>query len=316
MTDGHGRDGARLGPNGEAEHPQPVQPAAEPTPHHEHDLGEAQGPIPYLDRRERREVESRVALRPQVIHETIRLEGEAELLRPTSGLAWSGLAAGLSMGFSLITEGALRSHLPEADWATLITKLGYPVGFLIVVLGRQQLFTENTLTPILPLLVRRNLQTLMEVARLWGVVLAANMLGVTAFTALIAGTEIAGPEMHQAFAQIGRDVTAGSPLTLLLRGIFAGWLIALMVWLQPAAESARFWVIVAITYVIGIGSFPHIVAGSIDALYLVFTGELAIGAFLVQFFIPTLVGNIIGGVSLVAALNHAQVVAGEPADTA
>jgi formate/nitrite transporter FocA (FNT family) len=64
-------------------------------------------------------------------------EGQDELARPSSALFWLGLAAGLSMGFSLITEGLLRTYLPEASWQLLVSKLGYRVGFLIVILGRR-----------------------------------------------------------------------------------------------------------------------------------------------------------------------------------
>lgn len=109
------------------------------------------------------------------MHETIRLEGEEELKRSNSALAFSGLAAGLSMGFSLIAQGLLQAHLPDAGWTPLVVNWGYSFGFLIVVLGRQQLFTENTLTVILPLLVRRDRKTLLAVARLWAIVLVANL---------------------------------------------------------------------------------------------------------------------------------------------
>src|SRR3954451_25035553 len=87
-----------------------------------------------------------------VIYRAVLKEGMEELERPSSALFWSGLAAGLSMGASLIAEGLLSSHLPDSEWKPLVTKLGYSVGFIVVILGRQQLFTENTLTPILPLM--------------------------------------------------------------------------------------------------------------------------------------------------------------------
>src|SRR5579864_2814438 len=119
---------------------------------------------------EEKQVQERVAIGAHVVHETIRREGEEELKRPSSALAWSGLAAGLSMGFSLVAEGLLAAGLPHAPWATLISKLGYSVGFLIVVLGRQQLYTETTLTVVLPLLSRRNLSTAISVLRLWTIV--------------------------------------------------------------------------------------------------------------------------------------------------
>src|SRR4051812_30163477 len=101
-----------------------------------------------LSRQEHEDLAEHKHPRAQVLYEAIRSEGEQELDRPVSALAWSGLAAGLSMGFSFIAMGLLRAALPDAGWAKLVVALGYPVGFLIVIVGRQQLFTENSLTPI------------------------------------------------------------------------------------------------------------------------------------------------------------------------
>src|SRR5579871_3997096 len=131
----------------------------------------------HLTRDELKEAKERSSVTVHVVHEAVRREGEEELKRTTSALAWSGLAAGLSMGFSLILEGLLRSKLPEAPWRPILSKFGYSAGFVLVILGRQQLFTENTLTPILPLFHRMDTPTLRNVARLWAVVLSANMLG-------------------------------------------------------------------------------------------------------------------------------------------
>src|ERR671926_1029021 len=117
---------------------------------------------PELSEQELEEVERRSSPRTEVVYEAIREEGEGELKRSSATLAWDGLAAGLSMGFSLVAEGLLRSHLPDAEWRPLVAKLGYPIGFLIIVLGRQQLFTENTLTAVLPFLQRFNVRTLLN----------------------------------------------------------------------------------------------------------------------------------------------------------
>ncbi len=111
---------------------------------------------------EKKQVEDRVAIGAHVVYETIRREGEEELGRKASALAWSAFAAGLSMGFSFIAEGLLTAHLPDRPWRLLISRVGYSVGFLIVILGRQQLFTENTLTVVLPLLLRKDLSTLLD----------------------------------------------------------------------------------------------------------------------------------------------------------
>lgn len=261
-------------------------------------------------RHEEKKVQERVAIGPHIVYETIRREGEAELRRSSSSLAWSGLAAGMSMGFSLIAEGLLAGHLPDRPWTPLLSKLGYSVGFLIVVLGRQQLYTETTLTVILPLLSRKNLKTALSVLRLWSVVLFANLAGTFLFALCVGRIPILPPQIQQSLIQVSHGATDGSFGVIFMRAIFAGWLIALMVWLLPAAESARVSIIIIITYLIGLGGFNHVVAGSTKSLLLVVAGMETWTSFLVRFFFPTLLGNIVGGVSLVAFLGHAQVVAG------
>ncbi|MGB6484682.1 MAG: formate/nitrite transporter family protein [Candidatus Acidiferrales bacterium] len=265
---------------------------------------------PISTKMEKKQVEERTAIGAAVVYEAIRMEGEDELLRPAQALAWSGLAAGLSMGFSFIAEGLLAAYLPNEPWAHLISRLGYSVGFLIVVLGRQQLFTENTLTVILPLLAHRSRTVLNRVLKLWAVVLVTNVAGTYLFALCVAHVPIFEPPVRQALIAIGKAHLSLGFGEVFIGAIFAGWLIALMVWLLPAAESARVSIIVLITYLIGLGSFGHVIAGSTTVLFLVALKTTSWGAYLGSFFLPTLMGNIIGGVSLVAALGHAQVVGG------
>jgi formate/nitrite transporter FocA (FNT family) len=256
------------------------------------------------------EAEERSSPSGAVVYKAILKEGEDELKRSSSALFWSGLAAGMSMSFSLIGEGLLRSFLPNEHWRPAVAKLGYSVGFLIVVLGRQQLFTENTLTPILPLLQKKKSDVLFNVLRLWTIVLLANLIGALVVALVIARTSVFELHARSVFLAIGHEALAPAWLTILLRGIFAGWLIALMVWLLPFAESARVWVIIIITYIVGLGHFSHIIAGAVEVFSVAAAGEAGWLGVIGHYLIPTLLGNIIGGVTLVAAINHAQVVAG------
>jgi formate/nitrite transporter FocA (FNT family) len=180
-----------------------------------------------------------------------------------------------------------------------------------VILGRQQLFTENTLTVVLPLLLRKDLATLLRMLRLWGVVLSANLVGTGLFALAIAKTAIFDEHTRQCLMQIGASHIGAGFGTVLVRALFAGWLIALMVWLLPGAESARVSIIIIITYLVGISGFNHIIAGSTTMFFLVFSHSISWGTYTTQFFIPTLLGNVIGGLALVAALGHAQVVGGK-----
>src|SRR3954465_8369013 len=252
--------------------------------------------------------EERTSPSAHVVYEAIRREGHHELERKTSSLAWSGLAAGMSIGFSFLSEGLLKHALPAAPWEPLVTKLGYAVGFLIIVLGRQQLFTENTLPVILPLLLRRATRVLFAVLRLWGIVFAANLIGALIIAFILAKASVVEPEVHRVLDVVAIDAIGPPFAVMVLRGIFAGWLIALMVWLLPTAESARIWVIILLTYLIGLGHFPHIIAGAVEMFYLAVSGIRSWGEVISGYMVPTLIGNMIGGVALVAALAHAQIV--------
>ena len=260
---------------------------------------------------EAHKVQERVAVGANVVYETVRLEGEAELARPAVALAWSGLAAGLSMGFSLLAEGALMARLPDSPWRPLIARAGYSIGFLIVILGRQQLFTENTLTVILPLLLHKKMSTLLNVIRLWVVVLSANIVGTFLFAEFVARLHFLDPTLQRSLLEIAQSHIGPGFWTVFFRAIFAGWLIALMVWMLPDAETSRVFIILTMTYLIGIAGLSHIIAGSTSVFFLVASGKLSFARYFTAFFLPTLTGNIVGGVSLVAALAHAQVVGGK-----
>jgi formate-nitrite transporter family protein len=272
-------------------------------------VADPDSPISTID--EAKKVQERVAIGARVVYEAVRLEGEDELERPGAALAWSGLAAGLSMGFSFLAQAALQSKLPDSLWRPAVTCAGYSVGFLIVVLGRQQLFTENTLTVILPLLVHKDRATVTKVLRLWGNVLSANIVGTFLFALVIARLQFLDPAIQRSALEIAQAHIGPSFWVVLLRAIFAGWLIALMVWMLPDAASSRVVVIVILTYLIGLAGLSHIVAGSTTVFYLVALGKLPLTQYFTAFFFPTLIGNVIGGVSLVAALAHGQVVGGK-----
>jgi formate/nitrite transporter FocA (FNT family) len=253
------------------------------------------------------DIEEASRLRAPMIYEVVRREGEQEMRRPLTSLWWSGLAAGLSISFSLLAEGILRRHLPDAPWRPLIMGFGYSVGFLIVVLARQQLFTENTVTVVLPVAAEFTLANLGRLGRMWSIVFAANMTG-TLFAALFCTfTPVLTPDLRGAMLEISREMMANGWAEMFVRGISAGFLIAAMVWLIPSAEGAQFLVITLMTWLIAIGGFTHIVAGSVEAFMLVVNAEIGLGQMLLGFTLPVLLGNIIGGTVLFALISYAQV---------
>ena len=252
-------------------------------------------------------IAGRVRLRAAIIYEIVRAEGVRELGRPTASLFWSGFAAGLSIAFSLVAEGVLYAHLPEAPWRHLVASFGYTTGFLIVVLGRQQLFTENTITAVLPVIGAAEFGELRRMLRLWGLVLASNLAGTVVIAGLFAHAPLFEPEVYDAMTAVALHFFELSAAEMFWRGVVAGWLIATMVWLLPAAETAAIWVVLLITYVIALAELSHVIAGAVEANFLVFLGEIGPGTAVFSFLLPTLAGNIVGGSALFALLSYAQV---------
>ncbi|MEO8189795.1 MAG: formate/nitrite transporter family protein [Acidobacteriota bacterium] len=242
------------------------------------------------------------------IYENISDAAEEELERPATDLIWSAIAAGLAIGFSFLAAAFLASLVPEA-WKTAAHAVGYPLGFIFVVLARQQLFTENTLEPVIPLLRKPEWSTFRKVAALWAVVFAGNMLGAVVFAWAAARTEMLDRKLTEPLLRLARESTEGGFGIVTYKAVFAGWLIALMAWLVAStlstfAQISLIWLSTAPIAALG---FRHSIAGSVEAFYRTFSGDAPWGRMLGGFVVPCVLGNIIGGVLLVALLNHKQV---------
>lgn len=253
------------------------------------------------------EIEQRARLNTPKIYEILRREGEEEMERPAVSLWWSGVAAGLSMSLSLLTQTVLQSHLPDTAWRPLVTSLGYTTGFLVAVLARHQLFTENTITAVLPVASELTLRNLLRMGRLWGVVLAANFAGTLAAALFYFYAPVIDPGLRGAMLEIAHHALEPAPAAMFFKAIGAGFIIAAMVWLMPSAQTTQLHVIVLMTYLIAAAGFAHIVAGSLEAFMLVLDGRLALWPMLSGFVAPTLAGNIIGGTLLFALISYGQV---------
>ncbi|MGI4879617.1 MAG: formate/nitrite transporter family protein, partial [Janthinobacterium lividum] len=243
----------------------------------------------------------------KVVHEVIRIQGDDELSRPALSLICSAFAAGVGISASVLAEAFLHQRLPDASWTPLVTSFGYCVGFVIVILGNLQLFTENTITVVLPVAVKPSLGNFGRLGRLWGLAIVANLAGTLLVAAMLAHRMIVSSEQLDAAVAVSARLLDNDALTTLLRGIPAGFLVASIAWILPNARGSEFWVVVMITYVIAIGGFSHVVAGSAEAWLLWLTGKASLGWALGGFIGPALAGNIIGGTGLFAVLAHGQV---------
>ncbi|MEG1250123.1 MAG: formate/nitrite transporter family protein [Citrobacter sp.] len=251
--------------------------------------------------------EDRLPSRAMAIHEHIRQDGEKEMERDAMALLWSAIAAGLSMGASLLAKGIFHVQLEGVPGGFLLENLGYTFGFIIVIMARQQLFTENTVTAVLPVMQNPTIGNFGLLMRLWSVVLLGNIIGTGLAAWAFEYMPIFDEETRDAFVKIGMDVMKNSPAEMFANAIISGWLIATMVWMFPAAGAAKIIVIVLMTWLIALGDTTHIVVGSVEILYLVFNGTLHWSDFFWPFALPTLAGNICGGTFIFALMSHAQI---------
>lgn len=260
-----------------------------------------------LTKEEEHQAEDRASIDSNVVHEVVRREGHDELRRPLASLFWSGLAAGIAINTSILGQSLLEQALPDTPWRPAISSIGYTLGFLIIILGRLQLFTESTLSAALPVATNPTLKNIGRIARLWLIVLVANLTGSFLIMALLSIDAIGFPEHTQGMLELSRKLLDHDPMTTLRGGIPAGFLLAAVAWSLPVGRKQEFWIVFFFTYFVALGGFSHVVAGSGEAWLLWLSGEASLGFALFGFILPALAGNIIGGTLIFALLAHAQV---------
>lgn len=261
-----------------------------------------------LSEAEEVEVEELAAPRAPVIYEVVRRQGEEELRRPIGSLFWSGIAGGMAIMLSVIGQGALLNKLPAAlPWRDAAADAGYSLGFIIVVLGRMQLFTEQTIVAVLPVMAAPTWRKLGIVARLWVIVFLANMTGACVAAFIDVWCHITDPALLRAMLTVSHHLLDATPLDLLLRGVPAGFLIASIAWIRAGTSGADFWIVLSLTAAIALGDFTHVVAGAAETFLLLVAGQVGSIHAVAAIILPVMVGNIIGGTGLFALLAHAQV---------
>ncbi|MBV9841948.1 MAG: formate/nitrite transporter family protein [Sphingomonadaceae bacterium] len=260
-----------------------------------------------LSEAEEREVEEHSPPSAKVVHTVVSRQGDDELDRPVGSLFWSGIAAGVAIISSLSASGALETYLPASTWKHVVVSLGYPLGFLIVILGRLQLFTEHTMVAVLPFAREPSARNLKRVARLWSIVLIGNLLGAAAVAALVVFGRTQSPEVLRGMQTVAGHLLRETPLELLMQGIPAGFLIASVAWIRSATTDSGFWIVGTLTYTIALCGFSHVIAGAAEAFLLLWSGLAPLGWLVAGFLLPVFVGNVLGGTGLFAVLAHAQV---------
>lgn len=244
------------------------------------------------------------------IFRKVEENAQGEIRRSTNALAFSGLAGGMSMGLTGIGVASAMVALDHTAGRDFVAYMLYPIGFVAVIIGRAQLFTENTLYPVALILSER--RHVLETARLWGVVFSCNVIGAIAFAALAVCTNALNPDIHSTLVHLGSLAVAGSNSHIFWSGVIGGWIIALVAWLVTASHwtIGQIAVIWLLTFVVGVGHFSHCIASTGEIMSAVFAGAVPFSRYL-QWLALATTGNIFGGVTIVTLLNFGQVKAGE-----
>jgi formate/nitrite transporter FocA (FNT family) len=255
-----------------------------------------------------RQPETGTRLSALEIHENIRAPAVEELERPASSLLFSSLAAGMLIGFSFLASG-FASYYAADPYKHAFASMAYPLGFIFVIMGRSELFTENTLEPVIPLLHKRDAKTLRQLLRMWGLLIVGNLVGALIFGWILGATNIIDPTLHPSLQKIAGEAIQGGFGEVFYKAIFGGWLIALLAWLLASTVDsiAQLFLIWVTTAPISAFHFRHSIAGSVEVFYRAASGTSGWGEALGGFVVPALIGNAVGGVILVALFNYAQV---------
>ena len=241
-------------------------------------------------------------------------EATTELERPAEGLFLSALSAGLDIGFGPLLMAAVAT-LAVGVWSeaatTLVLANLYSVGFIFVVLGRSELFTEHTTLAVIPVLDGR--ASLTDLGRLWGLVYAGNILGASVFAVLaVAVAPAFGIADQSAFVFIGEKLVGHSAGVLFAGAVLAGWLMGLLSWLVSAAQEtvSRTLFVWVVATTIGITHLPHSIAGTVEVLAAVLVDPAMGLATFAEFLVVSSGGNALGGGVFVALLKYGHVVRG------
>ena len=236
------------------------------------------------------------------IFKRVLATADHELSRPMALLFWSAFAGGGTLGFCLLAKATMDA----SSGSEMLGNLVYPIGFIFLIIGRYQLFTENTLTPVA--LVFTRLASLRDLGRIWGIVFLANLFGAGAIAVLFAFTPLFSADAAAAARGYAEHLLEASWGAAFVKAIMAGWVLAGLVWLVHAVPDSisRLLLTWFLIYVQVSADLFHCIVGSVEVLYLVFSGGAPIWTYLGQFLLPVTLGNTVGGVVVVALLNYAQ----------
>ncbi|QLK25299.1 formate/nitrite transporter family protein [Natrinema zhouii] len=237
------------------------------------------------------------------VFQRIVAAADEEVTSGSRELFFSGIAAGFAITITVLLYASLYA---STDGHPILSALLYPLGFIYIIIGGYQLYTENTLPPVALSLER--IASIPALLRHWTIVLAGNFTGSAIGAATLAWGGVFSPEAADAAMYLGTHGMETAWLDLFFKATFAGLIVAGVVWVEYSAREtiARIVIVYMAFLAIPIGNLFHVVTSFTEMAYVVFLGEVALFAGLSQFVLPVLLGNTIGGILLVTVVNYFQ----------
>ncbi len=239
--------------------------------------------------------------------------GQVRLNRSWLEMSMSGLIAGMNVTFGIIASSYVAGSAAPfvgQNIAKIFGALFFPIGFMFLMIGKSELFTENFLVPVTAVIAKKG--KIINLLKLWSLTLMGNMAGIFIFALVIAGSlnQIVPSFVVQHIHGIADNYMNKNPFVMILSAIFAGWLITLMTWLLIASNGtlARIFIIWTVGFLIYLNSFSHIVVASSEILIAINTGFGISYLSWLYYYVPlTIAGNMIGGLFFVTILQYLQI---------
>lgn len=253
---------------------------------------------------------------PEVVDDASKI-GAKRLKRPVIGDAITAFTGGMSVAFGavamVVAASSVDGSIDSPSTALFLGALAFPVGFIILLVGKTELFTENFLLPVAAVLKGRG--DLRQLGSLWLVTLAFNLLGALLFAILISRDQVLSPGPAEEMIALATHTIEYEIWTAFIKALFAGWLMTTLTWLLVAAVGfgPRMAVIWVIGTLIVLGQFNHVIISAVEIFIAMFLGaDITIGDWFTRNFVPALVGNIIGGLVFETLLQYTQSLYHEP----
>ena len=253
---------------------------------------------------------------PEIIEDAARI-GAKRLRRPLAGDVITSFIGGMSVSFGAVAmavaAASFAGSLTAPSPALVAGALFFPVGFLILLVGKSELFTENFLLPVTGVLRHRG--SARQLLALWVVTLGGNLVGALLFAFLLSRGEVLATGASEELAVLASHKVAYDLPTAFVKALFAGWLITALTWLLIAAEGMgpRLVLIWTVAALIVLGQFNHVVISAAELFMAMLLGApITVGDWLRANFLPALAGNILGGLIFETLLQYVQAQYHEP----